>query len=45
METSHVTININNVMDKEIIDSLTKLQEDRIGMFYSESAQTSLVTD
>lgn len=30
MEASHVTININNAMPKEITDSLTKLQEDQI---------------
>ena len=35
METSHVTININNAMVKEITDNLTKLQEDQIGTFYN----------
>jgi len=30
METSHVTININNAMVKEISDNLTKLQADQI---------------
>ena len=35
METSHVTININNAMAKEITDNLTKLQEDQIGTFYN----------
>jgi len=30
METSHVTININNAMVKEITDNLTKLQADQI---------------
>jgi len=36
METSHVTININNAMVKEISDNLTKLQADQIGRFLYE---------
>jgi len=36
METSHVTININNAMVKEITDNLTKLQADQIGRFLDE---------
>ena len=34
METSHVTININNAIVKEITDNLIKLQEVQIGKFY-----------
>ena len=33
MESSHVTININNAMVKEITDNLTKLQTDQKGRF------------
>ena len=45
METSHVTININNAMVKEITDNLTKLQEDQIGTFlnwFSRESDLSL---
>ena len=43
METSHVTININNAMVKEITDNLTKLQEDQIGRFLFEIVFTGKV--